>query len=220
VFPVAFGAAVFWGALQARRATESERRAAASALRSDSLEAVADTTRMIVIRGMNKIFERRVVQERQRADSVDRLLRRERIARVGVEVRVRAMDTIISGHVQADAQDSIRSAQVGPVYQPPYTVAIHAALPRPPAEAVFRIAVALDSIPLHLRLGCGDARQDGIRQATASVEAPAWASIRLHTVSQSPDLCASPALQKKPKRRWPWLVAGLVVGAIGWEAIR
>jgi hypothetical protein len=216
----AFGALLFWGVLQSRRATEAERHAAASALRSDSLVAAADTTRLVAVRGLTRIYERRVIQERQRADSIDRLLKRERIARVGMELRVRAVDTIISGYVLVDVADSVRIAVWAQFRDPPYTIAAQATVPRPPALATLRLGIALDSIPLRVRLGCGPAGADGIRPATVATEVPDWAVLKVNTASQSPDLCASPALQPKPKRRWPWLVAGLVVGVIGWEAIR
>jgi hypothetical protein len=216
----AFGAVVFWGALQARRATVAQREAAASALRADSLVAAADTTRLVAIRGLTKIYERRVIQERQVADSLDRLLRRERIARVGLVATVRALDTTLTGHVTADSLDNVRVAQWPPTYQPPFTIEARVELPRPPAEATLQIGVRVDPVRLGLRLGCGSAGRDGIRPASVAVEAPTWATIRLEQVSQSPDLCASPALQPKPKRRWPWLVAGVLVGMVGWEVIR
>ena len=98
-----------------------------------------------------------------------------------------------------ETTDSIRRARFD-VRQVPYTIAADVAIPAPPDSAQMAIDVALDSIPVDQRLGCGAPNADGIRSATVDAITPTWATVRLHRLEQVPELCASPALTSAAKR--------------------
>jgi hypothetical protein len=77
-----------------------------------------------------------------------------------------------------------------------YDVRDFAESPPSPAAAGLhlRLGVELDPIPIVPSLWCATPNVHGIRFAMIEVPAPEWASIQFDEVSQSPDLCASPAL--------------------------
>lgn len=199
---------------------------AGALLRADSLEAAADTTRRVLTEALDHstiAFERRLVQERQHQDSLDRVYRRERTARIAAEIQVRALDTTLTGQVTTDSLDLVRRAHWGPVYQEPYTVEVEVALPRPPAEASLQLGIKLDPIPVELRPGCGPAGPTGIRPATVAATVPEWAPITFTLASQDPAVCRSPALQPRKKPLWERLTVYLGVFAAGmltWEVAR
>ena len=78
-----------------------------------------------------------------------------------------------------------------------------------------RVKVAVDPIPIEARVTCAEI-VEGSRVATVSVRTPEWASVRLGTVSQSPEVCATKR-QRSLARGFMSLVSlgspRLVVGA-------
>jgi hypothetical protein len=64
------------------------------------------------------------------------------------------------------------------------------------------VSVELDTLALEARVGCGTARGDGLRPASVTVVRPAWASMRLERLEQSPAVCSATAL-KAVGTRWP-----------------
>lgn len=189
--------------------------------RVDLLEAARDTTRLRLVRtrdSLLRVFQRRVIQEKQRADALDRALGLERRLRVAASVRFDSALAQVAGTPTIADSDGDRSSQFH-LRQPPYTVDATAVLPPPPEQGRLVVAVRLDPLPLSLRIGCGPAVR-GVRPATASLVVPPWATVVLDSLSQAPEVCLSPLAQTPPKKRWPWLVGGLVAGVIGWELIR
>lgn len=193
-------------------------------LRADSVEAAADTTRAVSARALKVLgdsvqaVERRVVQERQAKDALDRALGRERIARAGVTVELDSLRAVVQAPVTSDPGDSVRSARFV-VDEVAVTGTAVATLPRPPAAGSLDLRLAVRPIPLHLRLGCGPA-VNGMRPATALLAGPTWAALTLDSLSQDPGLCRSPILEERVSR-WKWAGVGggivlAILGLLGW----
>ena len=204
--------------VQSCRLQQTERRAAGYALRADSLEAAGDTTRMVAANVQKMLgdsiigVERRVIQERQRADALDRSLARERIARAVLVARIDSLRVVTASVTDSTGADSVRRVSFT-VDTVPYSGIANVTLP-PTAPATLDLWLAIAPIPVHLRLGCGPA-VNGIRPATATAFGPAWATLSLDSLSQSPDLCRSPALTRSP-RKWPWVaLGGAIVAGLG-----
>lgn len=191
-----------------------------SVLRADSIEAAADSTRGVsenALKALHSLFgdsvaavERRVVQERQRGDALDRALGRERIARAGLTVTVDSLRVAVQAPVTSDTGDQVRSAWF-PVSEVAFTGEAAVSLPRPPASGTLDLQITVRPIPLHLRLGCG-APVNGLRPATAVLAGPSWTTLTLDSLSQDPGLCRSPILEQRVSRlKWMGIGAGLVV---------
>jgi hypothetical protein len=97
------------------------------------------------------------------------------------------------------ADDDVRRARFD-VRQAPYTIGADVTIPAPPDSARLAIDVALDAIPVDLRVGCGTPDRHGIRAATVDAVTPAWATVRLERLEQVPEVCASPAVISSAKR--------------------
>lgn len=195
-------------ALQTWRLGRAEARAQVAALARDSAEAAADSTRAASARvqallGAELVaVQRRAVQQRQRADSLDRALELERRARVLVELRADSLVAVATAAVTADSADSVRRARFE-VREPPYTATADVALPRPPATGHLSLRVGLDPAPLEIRIGCGTPRE-GIRPATVTAVGPRWLSLELASIEQDPVVCQVPAGLPQKKKSLPW----------------
>ena len=191
-------------------------------LRADSAEAAADVTHRVAVKALGDtavVWYRRVIQERQRADELDKQLKLERIAKLHGQITVHSVDTVVVGATTVDTQDVRHAAFVRD--EPPFHVRALVTVPRPPLESSMQLGIRLDTLALGLRLSCGKAK-DGIRPAEVIAVAPPWATVTFDAVSQSPDLCASPALQKHGPSRTTWFFIGagsaiaakLLIGAL------
>ena len=72
-----------------------------------------------------------------------------------------------------------------------------------------QLRIALDSIPLDLRLECGIAEGGGVHQASAVLSGPPWASVKLGRVEQAPEICSP----RPPLLKLGSYVGGLETGA-------
>lgn len=177
----------------------------AEAFAHDSAIATADTTRKLeaanfraVLGDSTSLYQRRIVQVAQRADSIDRVLKLERVGKYSSTVRVAAADThaVAAKPVVEDTSTRVRFASFD-VRSAPYTVHANVALPAPPAAGrLDSLTVSVDPITVTARLSCGPAGKDGIRPASIEATTPAWASVQFNDVQQSPELCRS----STPKR--------------------
>ena len=193
----AFAMFFWWGAGRLIQMQREEERAAEAALVRDTLEAARDTTRALPLIGALgdslRVVERRAVQTAQRADALDRALARERVVRDRLEAAITALaSSAVAETVFVTGEDSVRRAAFD-VRQTPYTVNAEVALPRPPERARLELRVALDTLALEVRVGCGKADNEGVRPASVNVVGPSWASVRLGRVEQSPNVCAQRA---------------------------
>jgi len=173
-------------------------RAHANGLRADSLEAAVDTTRYEA-----GVWQRRLLQAEITRDSLDRLLKQRPAVRIVTVVQVDTVRETVEAPVTGD---TIRRATFR-LRQPPFTLGASVALPAPPATGTLTADIALDPLPLSLRIGCGEAR-GGIRPATASIEAPPWARISLDQVQGRPEVCNP----QTTTRSTPWWAVLLGVG--------
>lgn len=172
---------------------------ARASLDVSNARAAADTTRVVVVDSLTRVVERLAVQRVQTPDAVDRRVGRERVALDSLQAVVRALRAIApsSGDVVTVTNttgDTVRRG-VFDVRDPPYTARAVVELP-PRGRGSIDLSVTLDTIPLTIRPSCGPADANGIRPAAVSVAAPAWVSVGLVRVEQSPDLCRSPALER------------------------
>jgi hypothetical protein len=198
------------------RLDRAETRAQQAALARDSAEAAADSTRAAAVRVQTVLgaelaaVQRRAVQQRERADSINRALGLERQARVQVELRVDSLLAVATAAVTADSADSVRRARFE-VREAPYSATADVVLPRPPGVGQLSLRVGLDPAPIELRIGCGASR-DGVRPATVTAVGPRWLSLELASVEQDPAACqAPPGLPRKKKQPLPWREGLLVL---------
>jgi len=201
------------------RVARAHRRVGDYALQAANSRAERDSTRRVD--GMNarvarvlgdslRLFERLVVQKAQRQDELDRVLRRERVARYAMTVRadsLAAMARSVTEVERTETSNSIRRASFR-IRQAPYTVAADVVLPESPDTGTMSVHVALDPLHVEARVSCAPADGNGIRPASVSASGPAWADIRFDRVEQSEELCASPALARGQRRsqRFPILL--------------
>lgn len=159
------------------------------ALRADKAEALADTTRRLLTRSVTDraVWQRRAVQQAQRADSVDQELRLTRKAYVAATVTIAQLRASAQAPVTEDS--SARRASFH-VRQLPFTADADVALPPPPASGDLQLRIALDPLLLDLRLECGAAEGGGVHQASAVLSGPPWASLQLGRVEQAPEICS------------------------------
>lgn len=196
---------------QSCRLRQEQQRVGQALLRADSLEAAGDSTRAVAVKVQTLLgdsivgVERRVIQEKQRADALDRALGRERIAKVGLLAMIDSLIVVTSSVTDSTSPEGTRFLTFQ-IDTTPYHGEALVKVPPQPLTASLDLRLALDPIPLHLRLGCGPAA-NGIRPATATLLGPPWASLRLDSLSQSETLCQSPALRQK-RSSWPWVALG------------
>lgn len=222
-------AALLAAGVQSWRLRATQQAAADHALRADSTAAAADSSRQLAARVLAAAVqtmgtamagvERRAIQQRQRADDLDRALGRERIALAAATVRIQGLEATLAsvGGVREDSGVRVADFEVR---QPPYTIEATASLPPAPRPASLRVGITLDTIPLQLRLGCGPADAGGIRPATTTILGPPWATLSLGRVEQDPSLCRSPALAKRGPSRVKWAAIGAGVAALVLEFLR
>jgi hypothetical protein len=195
-------AALFFGIVavveqrRERHLAEALARATKAGLQADSLQAAADSTRVlyrVAVAGLGdslRVAVRRAVQEVQRADVLDKALRLERVTRDKLRATIAELRSAPrSDTVQVVGTDGERRATFD-VRQAPYTVRAEVSLPAAPGRGRMDVRVKLDTLALDVHVGCGAANAAGVRAATAIVVAPKWASVRLGSVEQAPRVCA------------------------------
>ena len=204
-------AAVCGAAVQTVRLNEAAMQGTRAALLADTLQAARDTTRTLhmdvgVLGDSLRVVERRAIQTAQKADALDQALGLERVAREQFTAQVSGLRaTVGADTVFVDRSDGERRAAFD-LRQVPYRVHAEVALPPAPGRGSMDVRVTLDSLALELRVGCGAANASGVRPASASVVAPAWATVRLDRVEQAPGVCAA-RVQHPGAGRWSALVS-------------
>ena len=189
-------------------------RVADAGLVVDSMQVAVDVAREVTalahrqLGDSTRAWQRRTEQHALEQDALERQLRIEARARVSAEARVRALQDSATAPVTVGAGD-VRSAR-WTIHQPPFQVEASAELPPPPARGTLQVNVALDPLPLTVRLGCRDGAV--VPQAWAVVTGPEWATLELGTVEQVPGICGG--VVALPSYRVPaWAPA--VAGALG-----
>ena len=208
--------AVAWGSREAWARRRAERAVVAATFHADSLMAAADTTRQLApspslraaIGDASVAFQRRMVQARQEADSLDRALEEERAVKVEVSARADSLEAVLRAAVQDSANDE-RTASFS-VYQPPYRVVAEVTLPPSPSDGRMTVRVAVDSAVFHARIGCGPRGAAGVRPATVTLVGPEWIRVRIANAEQVPEVCSAAAVRGDERPFWvPRFVAGV-----------
>lgn len=159
-------------------------------LRADSLEVVA-TGLQVTVKDSVTFYTRRVLQIREMADSLSKALALKPAVVIQTMVHVDTVtihDTKVVVVVDSSGARTIDTK----LRQEPYTATIHAELPAPPALGKVSASIALDSIPISLRVGCGDP-VGGIRPAWVAATAPNWARLGIDRPKADPDVCNASA---------------------------
>lgn len=179
-------------------------------------EALLDTTRKRAgssLKGLNDsldLFRRKVVQETQKRSALDRELGDAAVANYRLLVRV---DSMVAGGMAPVivAADSLKADFN--VRQPPYHVTASVALPQQGTGRI-NLGILQDPLALSMRVGCGPLVR-GIREANVSMTAPHYATLRLDSLSQSPEVCSPPPAVKKSSGWFKAVLVGLAGMALG-----
>ena len=199
----------------------------ALALKASNLEAVHDTTRNLARENAHvakllgdslRAYEKRVVQQAQPADPLDSADGISRSAMYGMGFKL--------GEFFGKLTKPFRDTVPFHLRQEPYTV--NATVSRPPVgdSVTLAVIVALDTIPMTVRIGCRDPGDAGTRVASVMLTTPPWAVVRFGDVQQDPGICNPRVWEDSPARRHlvSWAPVALSVGRTigpgpnGWTA--
>lgn len=222
---IALTAALAAAAVQTARLHAARRDGVRAAVDSDRQEATADTTRALsyieVLGDSLRAVQRRSVQLIQKSDKLDRALGLER----AVRARLAAVVARLEGSARSETVfvargDSARRA-VFDVREAPWTVHATVVLPGPPALGRLEVRVAMDTLGLEVRVGCGRAGPAGVRPAMVNAVGPSWANVRLGKVEQALGVCSAAAVNGAGGR-WSRVRAlfGRVGIGVGYAAVR
>jgi hypothetical protein len=176
----------------------------AIALRDSTSNVAATNRRVAALLGDSlRLVRKQVVQAAQVRDALDKAVGDERRASYAMTARVDPVQRTMSAVVASSTiVPETRHADFR-LRQSPYTVTAAVVMPAPPDSARLTVDIALDSIPIEVRVACAPPNSAGIRTASIMAVTPRWVAARLDRVEQSPDLCASPTLVgPQASRRW------------------
>lgn len=189
-------------------------------LRADSIQAARDTSRAVVLSvggDSALVYQRRMVQVKQRADSLDRALGLERAARYRITAEVTELRTQIAAGVTVGA-DSIRSA-VFKARDGPFYIDAAVTLPPPPGDGRMTVRVSVDTAVIEGRVGCGEAGVAGVSPAVMSLRGPSWLTLRLGRLEQEPRVCSPAVPPSEIRRSLAALIARRVRLGVGYGAV-
>ena len=220
-----------WARYTVGQLAESRANERALALRASNVEALHDTTHDLARENTHmarllghslRAYEKRVVQEVQSPDRVDSVLGNQHSGIYAIRVGV---DWVRATVALANRDSIDQGAMPFHVRQQPFT--LDAVVSRQPGADSTSLAVriALDTIPLGVRIECSPPGDAGIRAASVLATAPPWAAVRFGDVQQNPDVCnsAAPPITRRRFLRWTPLALGvgwqLGAGRGGWTAL-
>ncbi len=205
-------------------AHENERRLA---LKASNLEAVHDSTRDLarenervakLLGDSLRAYEKLVVQQPQLTDSLEEAARMRKSAMYQLGFKLGSF----FGNLTKSRRDTVPFH----IRQVPFT--IDATVSEPPAADSITLAVkvALDTIPMTIRIGCRATSEAAVNSATVMLTAPPWAAVRFADVQQDPNICNPRIVQpaRTDQRRFSWAPIALSVGRTlgagpsGWSA--
>jgi len=187
----------------------------AIAARDSTTNAAATNRRIATLLGDSlRLVKKQVIQVAQRRDALDKALGEERRASYAMTTAIDSVQRTMTAAVATSAIAPENRHADFVLRQSPYTVSAAVDMPAPPDSARLTVDIALDSIPIGVRVACAPPNSDGIRTASITALTPRWVSARLERVEQSPDLCASPALVRSQTNR-RWLSFAPLVAGVG-----
>jgi len=211
--------AVVWLRIEAQAAA---REARALALAVDSLEAAADTLKVVLAdeAGRAWLWQQRAVQAEIERDKLARALDQQRKATARIELRIDTLRVLANAPVDTGAapRDTLRltfaerlrygAEEIGALFA-------HVMVPPQPDSATLVADVALDSIVVVPEVRCGAPGPAGIRPALVTVRTPTWILARADSARVDPTICnaESRALSGRSLLRdGLLLIGGFVIG--------
>jgi len=211
--------AVVWLRLEAQAAA---REARALAMAVDSLEAAADTLKVVLSDQAGRAWwwQQRAVQAELERDELARRLNQERMATVRLTLQLDTLRTRAEAPVViADTPRDVRRAtfaerlrhggtEIGVLFA-------HVVMPPPPDTATLEADIALDSVVIVPEVRCGPPGPAGIRPALVTVRTPAWILARADSARVDPTTCNSGSRATSGRslvRDGLFLLGGFVIG--------
>lgn len=192
-------------------------------LERDAREAGQDTTRRLVL-ALNVLadgtqaLQRRAVQAELKADKLDAALKLSSAARAGLTGEIenfKGLAIAAKNVMETESGTTIHARWA--FRQAPYTISLGVSVKHPPAASILdSLNIALDRVPMALRVGCGPPKREnnGIRPASLTVMVPNWFRVSIDSVDVAPGTC-----NPKEARGWwkdpkTWTLAAALLGLI------
>ena len=222
--------AVVWLRIEAQAAA---REARALAMAVDSLEAAADTLKVVLADEAGRVWmwQQRAIQAEIERDKLARDLEQQRMATARLALaldtlRARAVAPVIVVDTPRDVRRATFAERLRYGAEEIGVLFAHVVVPPPPDTATLVADVALDSVVIVPEVRCGPPGPAGIRPALVTLRTPAWILARADSVRADPSIC-NPVPRASPRPRLLWLplptVRELLIalgGAAAWEVLR
>ncbi len=207
---VTLGLAGYVG-VQMYKIKKLERELVAETLRANNELARADSTVKLLRsqKDSTDAWSKLAVQEKIRADDLDKRLKRETRAKADLQIRVDSLVEVIQGLPTTEDTLGTRTGVFPPTYSEPFTTSAKVVLPKPPARGSLELTIVMDPLNIGVRQQCLPPDGRGVRQASVVVTGPSWADVRLGALVQDPEVCM-PQLTKKTSSKFK---LGAVFGA-------
>ena len=205
---------VAWWAVTAKQHAEDE-----AVIASENYAAALDTVRSIrlVSRGQDTVIASLSSLLQTKAVALDGALRRlaqsERLAarlRADLAVAGRGVDTVLLGVAPPVGDTGGRLVDSVAVTGPPITGSVAADM-APWRPTRWGLRLQPDPIPLTIVVGCRDQGPPEL-----IVTGPTWATVAPTLGTLDARVCHP----VRAKARWPWFVACVGIGMLGWEVVR
>lgn len=187
-----------------------ERELVAETIRANNELARADSTHKLLMgqRDSTDAWTKLAVQEKIRADDLDKRLKRETRAKADLQIRIDSLVAVIRGATTEDTAGT-RYGVFPPKHAEWLTIGAKVALPKPPGIGTIEITAVPDPILIGVRQQCGLPDTRGVRQASVVVTGPRWATVTLGALVQDPGVCM-PQIVKKTSSKFK---LGAIFGA-------
>jgi len=183
-----------------------------NALRSDSLEAAADTTRR-VFQNDHVRQERRIVQAELKRDSLDKQLKRTTALLANVKAEVKPLTDVAVLPAEPEVVNGM--TQVGfRADRPPYHLTETAFLPLNHRIDSIRVdTIRLDPALIQMRTQCGQP-VNNVRPATLMFSGPNWLEFTVQSAQQDPLYCNASLMKRVHSGGYYVVRGGLLVGVL------
>jgi hypothetical protein len=211
-FFVAMTLIIIFLAWQLGRAKDEQVRLA---VKADSLQAVADTTRIVSAKAQKVLgdsiagVERRSIQIQMHADALDKSLGRISavVTNLSATIRTLTVKNNPGTAVTLNGTDTTSRQSTFHVDSTPYHVVADVKLPPPPRPGLIDLAIRIDTIHYSTRLQCGKP-VDNVRPATILVTMPKWLPVTIDSSRVDVSACNSQLLKSGGLPWWTIPAAG------------
>lgn len=185
--------------------------ARAAALRTDSIEAAGDTTRMLMVSALEDhvaYYTRRMIQTAAERDSLDRELGQETRGRAELAAVVDELRDTIAGDTIL-VEEGVRVARFN-VRQEPYTVEATAWVPPPAYKPTLALGIQLDTAQIGVRVACVPAVP--VNKAVTGITTPEWLPVTVTGAFLDPSVCNPPPHEPGWwERNDQWVLGGVAL---------